>query len=75
MRAAFYQSLKSKVGLAAGKAAALRINLNIELCAGFWQCGSFEEVCAVGCVLLRGRGLVLVRGGGTSDGICVIMYV
>ena len=29
-RAAFYQSLKSKVGLAAAKAAALRINLNIK---------------------------------------------
>ena len=28
-RAAFYQSLKSKVGLAAAKAAALRINLNV----------------------------------------------
>jgi hypothetical protein len=27
-RAAFYQNLKSKVGLAAAKAAALRINLN-----------------------------------------------
>ena len=31
--AAFYQSLKSKVGLAAAKAAALRINLNIEGCS------------------------------------------
>jgi hypothetical protein len=31
-RAAFYQSLKSKVGLAAAKAAALRINLNIAGC-------------------------------------------
>jgi len=31
-RAAFYQSLKSKVGLAAAKEAALRINLNIEDC-------------------------------------------
>ena len=31
-RAAFYQSLKSKVGLAATKAAALRINLNVEGC-------------------------------------------
>jgi len=31
-RAAFYQSLKSKVGLAAAKAAALRINLNVESC-------------------------------------------
>ena len=31
-RAAFYQSLKSKVGLAAAKAAALRINLNIKGC-------------------------------------------
>jgi hypothetical protein len=31
-RAAFYQSLKSTVGLAAAKAAALRINLNIEGC-------------------------------------------
>ncbi len=31
-RAAFYQSLKSKVGLAASKAAALRINLNVEDC-------------------------------------------
>jgi hypothetical protein len=31
-RAAFYQSLKSKVGLAAAKAAALRINLNVEVC-------------------------------------------
>ena len=30
-RAAFYQSLKSKVGLAATKAAALRINLNVVL--------------------------------------------
>jgi hypothetical protein len=30
--AAFYQSLKSKVGLAASKAAALRININIEGC-------------------------------------------
>jgi hypothetical protein len=30
--AAFYQSLKSKVGLAAAKAAALRININIEGC-------------------------------------------
>ena len=31
-RAAFYQSLKSKVGLAATKAAALRINLNVQGC-------------------------------------------
>jgi hypothetical protein len=31
-RAAFYQSLKSKVGLAATKAAALRINLNVKGC-------------------------------------------
>jgi hypothetical protein len=31
-RAAFFQSLKSKVGLAAAKAAALRINLNVEGC-------------------------------------------
>ena len=31
-RAAFYQSLKSKVGLAPAKAAALRINLNVEGC-------------------------------------------
>ena len=31
-RAAFYNGLKSKVGLAAAKAAALRINLNIEDC-------------------------------------------
>jgi hypothetical protein len=31
-RAAFYQSLKSKVGLAAAKVAALRINLNVEGC-------------------------------------------
>jgi hypothetical protein len=31
-RAAFYQSLKSKVGLAAAKAAALRINLDFEGC-------------------------------------------
>jgi hypothetical protein len=32
-RAAFYQSLKSKVGLALAKAAALRINLDVEGCA------------------------------------------
>ena len=31
-RAAFFQSLKSKVGLAAAKAAALQINLNIDGC-------------------------------------------
>jgi hypothetical protein len=31
-RAAFFQFLKSKVGLAAAKAAALRINLNVEGC-------------------------------------------
>ena len=31
-RAAFYQSLKSKVGLAAAKAAAFRIKLNVEGC-------------------------------------------
>jgi hypothetical protein len=31
-RAAFYQSLKSKVGLVAAKAAELRINLNVEGC-------------------------------------------
>jgi hypothetical protein len=31
-RAAFFESLKSKVGLAAAKAAALRINLNVEGC-------------------------------------------
>jgi hypothetical protein len=31
-RAAFYQSLMSKVGLAAAKAAASRINLNVEGC-------------------------------------------
>jgi hypothetical protein len=31
-RAAFLQSLKSKVGLAVSKAAALRINLNIQGC-------------------------------------------
>jgi hypothetical protein len=32
-RAAFYQGLKSKVGLAADKAAALRINLNVQGCS------------------------------------------
>jgi hypothetical protein len=32
-RAAFYQGLKSKVGLAAVKAAALRINLNVQGCS------------------------------------------
>jgi hypothetical protein len=32
-RAAFYQGLKSKVGLAAAKAAALRINLNVGSCS------------------------------------------
>jgi hypothetical protein len=31
-RVAFYQSLKSKVGLAEAKAAALRINLNVKGC-------------------------------------------
>jgi hypothetical protein len=31
-RAAFYQGLKSKVGLAVAKAAALRINLNVQDC-------------------------------------------
>ena len=31
--AAFYQGLKSKVGLAAAKAAALRINLNVQGCS------------------------------------------
>ena len=31
-RAAFFQSLKSKVGLAAAKAAALMINLNVKGC-------------------------------------------
>jgi hypothetical protein len=32
-RAAFYQGLKSKVGLAAAKAAALRNNLNVQGCS------------------------------------------
>ena len=32
-RAAFYQSLKGKVGLAADKAAALQVNLNVEGCS------------------------------------------
>ena len=32
-RAAFYNGLKSKVGLAAAKAAALRINLNVQGCS------------------------------------------
>jgi hypothetical protein len=32
-RAAFYNGLKSKVGLAATKAAALRINLNVQGCS------------------------------------------
>jgi hypothetical protein len=36
-RAAFYQSLKSKVGLAATKAAAFRINLNVDI---LWHGGS-----------------------------------
>ena len=36
-RAAFYQSLKSKFGLAATKAAALRINLNVEGCDCQWH--------------------------------------
>ena len=31
-RAAFYNGLKSKVGLAAAKAAALRVNLNVQDC-------------------------------------------
>ena len=31
-RVAFYNGLKSKVGLAAAKAAALRINLNVQAC-------------------------------------------
>jgi hypothetical protein len=39
------------------------------LCAGFRQCGSFVEVCVVGCVLSMGRGLVLVRGGGTCRAV------
>jgi hypothetical protein len=34
-RAAFYNGLKSKVGLAAAKAAALRVNLNVQ---GYPQC-------------------------------------
>jgi hypothetical protein len=32
-RAAFYQGLKSKVGLATAKAASLRINLNVQGCS------------------------------------------
>jgi hypothetical protein len=32
-RAAFYQGLKSKVGIAVAKAAALRINLNVQGCS------------------------------------------
>ena len=32
-RAAFYNGLKSKVGLAAAKAAALRVNLNVQGCS------------------------------------------
>jgi hypothetical protein len=32
-RAAFYNGLKSKVGLAAAKEAALRINLNVQVCS------------------------------------------
>jgi hypothetical protein len=39
------------------------------LFAGFRQCGSFVEVCAVGCVLSWGRGLVLVRGGGACRAV------
>jgi hypothetical protein len=31
-RAAFYNGLKSKVGLAAAKAAALRVNVNVQGC-------------------------------------------
>ena len=31
-RAAFYNDLKSKVGLAAAKAATLRVNLNVQVC-------------------------------------------
>ena len=37
-RAAFFPSLKGKVGLAAAKAAALRINLNIDGCGVAPQC-------------------------------------
>ena len=39
------------------------------LCAGFRQCGSCVEVCAVDLRLVDGGWLVLVRGGGSC---CVV---
>jgi hypothetical protein len=39
------------------------------LYAGFRQCGSFVEVCAVDCVLSLGGWLVLVRGGGACRAV------
>ena len=39
-RAAFYQGLKSKVGLAAAKAAALRINLYVQGLGWRMHCGA-----------------------------------
>jgi hypothetical protein len=44
------------------------------LCAGFRQFGSFVGVCTVGCVLLLGRGLVLVRGCGACRAVCVGLH-
>ena len=51
-RAAFLQSRKSKIGLAASKAAALRINLNIQGCGVVAMC---EWVCVCVCVCVRVR--------------------
>ena len=51
-RAAFLQSRKSKIGLAASKAAALRINLNIQGCGVVAMC-ECECVCVCVCVRVR----------------------
>ena len=66
-RDAFYQSLKSKVGLAATKAAALRINLNVE------GCGIVAAQVHAPSHAPLGQGVSLceamgnVRGGDTHD--------
>jgi hypothetical protein len=58
-RAAFFQSLKSKVGLAAAKAAALRINLNVEGCGNrFLLEGSYCASTRAGMTRARSINMV-----------------
>jgi hypothetical protein len=72
--AAFYQNLKSKVGLAVAKAAALRIKLNIEGCGLVAPRMHAPSRAPLIPPLLLSHNLPFLRGLTDSENLCIGQY-